>query len=214
MNSERQPRQADEPEQQPKPGQQDSEQGTVERAERLTLHPRVWIGCLAAYNDGTLHGEWVEAAVSDEELVEAARRIVAYSPEPDAEEWAIFDFDEFGGYRVQEYDPLEHVARVARGIAEHGHAFATWAELQDGDESLLDQFEDAFLGEFDSAEDWAREVFDDLNLDRFLRMGAIPEVIRPYLSVDYAAWARAAVLGGDVHIEEAPGGRIYVFALR
>lgn len=186
--------------------------GQIERADKLTLRPMVWIGCLAAYNNGELHGDWVDAAVEGEDLVRSAQEILSRSPEPDAEEWAIFDYDEFGGYRVEQYDSLEHVARVARGIREHGHAFAAWAELHDGDEAMLDGFEDAFLGQYESPEAWAREVLGDLNLDGFLRMGAIPEAIRPYLHIDYAGWARDAELGGDVYIEQAPGGGIYVFS--
>lgn len=189
-----------------------TDDGRIERADKLTLRPMVWIGCLAAYNNGELHGDWVDAAVEGEELVRSAQEILSRSPEPDAEEWAIFDFDEFGNYRVEQYDPLEHVARIARGIREHGHAFAAWAELHDGDETMLDGFEDSFLGEYESLEAWGREVLDELNLDGFLRMGAIPEAIRPYLHIDYEGWARDAELGGDVYIEQAPGGGIYVFS--
>ena len=188
--------------------------GRVEIGEKITLRPHIWIGCLAAYNNGKLHGDWVDAAVSGEELVASAKRIIASSPEPDAEEWAIFDYDDFGDYRVEQYDQLEQVASVARGIAEHGPAFACWAQLHDGDEDMLTHFEDAFLGEYGSAEDWAREVLDELNLDLFLKMGAIPETMRPYIQIDYAGWARDAELGGDIDIEDAPGGRVYVFTTR
>ena len=229
--SEKQPQQPEEPERRDLPGTDNPNEpwarqeevgdiysveiagdGRIERADKLTLRPMVWIGCLAAYNNGELHGDWVDAAVEGEELVRSAQEILGRSPEPDAEEWAIFDYDEFGNYRVEQYDSLEHVARVARGIKEHGHAFAAWAELHDGDEAMLDGFEDAFLGQYESPEAWAREVLDDLNLDGFLRLGAIPEAIRPYLHIDYAGWARDAELGGDVYIEQAQGGGIYVFS--
>jgi antirestriction protein len=172
----------------------------------------VWIACLAAYNNGRLHGEWVDAAVDDDALRAAADRVLASSPEPGAEEYAIFDYDEFGDFRVGEYESLDTVARVARGIARHGHAFGTWAQLHDADPGMLDHFEDAFLGEYESRDAWAREVLDELNLDGFLRLGSIPEAIRPYLHVDYEGWARDAELGGDVDIEAAPGGGIYIFS--
>lgn len=191
-----------------------NDEGQIERADKLTLRPMVWIGYLAAYNNGDLHGDWVDAAVEGNELVASANEVLSRSPEPNAEEWAIFDFDEFGTYRVEQHDSLEHVARIARGIREHGHAFSAWAELHGGDEAMLDGFEDAFLGEYESLEAWGREVLDDLNLDGFLRMGAIPDALRPYLHVDYEGWARDAELGGDVYIQETPGGGIYVFSTR
>lgn len=187
--------------------------GQIESAELLRRpRPMVWIGCLAAYNDGMLHGEWIDAAVDDEQLAASAQRVLDTSPIPGAEEYAIFDTDEFGAFNVGEYERLETVARVARGIKEHGEAFAVWAQLHDADPEMLDGFEDAFLGEYDDRESWARETLDDLNLDGFLRMGAIPEAFRPYLHVDYEGWARDVELGGEVHIESAPGGGIYVFS--
>lgn len=190
-----------------------NDDGQIERAELLRQpRPMVWIACLAAYNDGTLHGEWVDAAVDDDELQAAAHRILATSPISGAEEYAIFDSDEFGAFRVGEYERLETVAQVARGIKEHGQAFGVWAQLHDADPDMLAGFEDAFLGEYESPEAWAREVLDDLNLDGFLRMGGIPEAIRPYLHIDYAGWARDAELGGDVYIEPTPEGRIFVFS--
>ncbi len=189
-------------------------EGQIEDAERLSSRrPMVWIACLAAYNDGTLHGEWVDAAVEDEELAAAAQRVLATSPVPGAEEYAIFDSDEFGAFRVGEYDRLATVARVARGIKEHGHPFSVWAELHAGDEAMLDSFEDAFLGEYDSPSAWAHDVL----LDSWLRDAldtVVPEPLRPYIHIDCVGWARDAELSGDVYIEPAPGGRVYVFSTR
>lgn len=61
-----------------------TDDGRIERADKLTLRPMVWIGCLAAYNNGELHGDWVDAAVEGEELVRSAQEILSRSPEPDA----------------------------------------------------------------------------------------------------------------------------------
>lgn len=73
---------------QPNPGEQPGHETSHERQEQR--NPRVWIGSLADYNNGTLHGDWVDVAVDDEELI-AAQRILATSELPDAEEYAIFD---------------------------------------------------------------------------------------------------------------------------
>ncbi|MFT4011305.1 MAG: antirestriction protein ArdA [Nocardioidaceae bacterium] len=187
-----------------------TDDGQIERADKLTLRPMVWIGCLAAYNNGKLHGDWVDAAVEGDQLVRSAQQILSRSPEPDAEEWAIFDDDEFGGYRVEQYDQLEHVARVARGIKQYGHAFAAWAELHDGDEAMLDGFEDAYLGEYDSPEAWARELLGEADIEAKLD-GVFPASLRPHVSFDYAGFARDAQLGGEVHVERAPNGGIWLF---
>lgn len=190
-----------------------ADDGRIERVEKLTLHPRVWIGCLAAYNNGTLHGDWVDAAVESDELYESVRRILASSPEPNAEEWGIFDYDEFGTYRVQEYDQLEQVARVARGIAEHGPAFAAWAELQDGDEGMLAAFEDAYCGAYDSEHAWAEEVVASTDLEAILDQH-VTGWLRHHVTIDYAGIARDLELSGEVHIEPNPAGGIWVFDTR
>ncbi|MGL4299652.1 MAG: antirestriction protein ArdA [Candidatus Neomicrothrix subdominans] len=166
------------------------------------LNPQIWVGSLADYNAGRLHGDWIDAAVEPEQLHAAVQRILAGSKEPVAEEWGIFDYDEFGAFKVGEYELLEVVARIARSIREHGPAFAAWAGLHDADETMCDQFEDAYLGHYDTAEDWAREALDSLNeeLDQ-----SIPDAMRGYVQIDYAGWLRDVELEGDVQIEEAEG---------
>jgi len=50
--------------------------------------PRIYVACLAAYNNGRLHGRWIEAA-DPHEVWEQVSAMLAASPESDAEEWAI-----------------------------------------------------------------------------------------------------------------------------
>ncbi|MFT4042905.1 MAG: antirestriction protein ArdA [Gordonia sp. (in: high G+C Gram-positive bacteria)] len=173
------------------------------------LQPRVWIGSLADYNAGHLHGDWCDAAVDPDDLQTAVDHILARSSEPDAEEWGIFDYDDFGGFHVGEYDTLEHVTAVARGIAEHGPAFAAWAELHDGDPDLLAQFDDCYIGTFDSP-DWAHDMLDGSGIEETLDRD-IPAGLRPYIQFDYAGFARDCQLSGDVHIENAPDGKVWIF---
>lgn len=174
------------------------------------IRPRIWVGSLADYNAGQLHGEWLDAAVDDTALHEAVQRIIAASPQPDAEEWAIFDFDGFGGYRVNEYDPIEEVAAIARGIAQHGAAFGPWAEIHDGNADMLAAFEDNFLGTYASAADWVREVVSELGIEDLLDK-AVPETFRSYVSIDYESFADDERLSGTIHIESTPDGGVWIF---
>ncbi len=186
-----------------------ADDGTIERADKLTRRPMVWVGSLADYNAGHLHGDWIDAAVEPEQLHAAVQAILATSTEPVAEEWGIFDYDEFGAFKVGEYESLEVVSRIALGIREHGAAFAAWAGLHDGDEAMCQSFEDAYLGHYDSAEDWAREVLGDLGIEELLGKAA-PHLLG-YVQIDYAMWLRDVDAGGEVHIEEADGGGVWVF---
>lgn len=183
-----------------------------EREQSEQAMPRVWIGSLADYNAGRLHGEWVDAGVDAETLHDAVRDILKASPEPGAEEFGIFDYDNFGAYRPGEYEPLDQVAAVARGIVECGPAFAAWADLDEGGEGLLESFHDCYLGEYDSPEDWAQETLDSSDLGEQVDR-AVPESLRPYVQIDYAAFARDCRLSGDVVFVDRSGG-VWVFRNR
>ncbi|HCN91586.1 MAG TPA: antirestriction protein ArdA, partial [Hyphomonas sp.] len=50
--------------------------------------PRIYVACLAAYNNGCLHGRWIVVTTPDE-IMSEVRAMLADSPLPDAEEWAI-----------------------------------------------------------------------------------------------------------------------------
>lgn len=182
-----------------------------EREQSPKLNPRVWIGSWADYNNGRLHGDWCDAAAEPEELWKDIHHILATSHEEIAEDWGVFDYDEFGGFTVGEAETVETITTVARGIAQHGEAFSLWAELHDADPEMLANFEDAYLGEYDSAEDWARELMDDTGVEQTLNE-AIPEGLRPYVQIDYEQFARDA-RGSDIHFEESSGGGVYVFRM-
>lgn len=193
-------------------GPQHPEHDTAQEHEKrpAELHPRIWIGSLADYNNGTLTGEWVDAAVPDDKLIDAAKRVISSSETPDAEEWAIFDHDEFGAWKPDEYEYLSTVAQVARGIAEYGPAFAVWADLHDADPDVLAVFEDSYFGAYDSPADWAREVLGDIEIERRIETEFGEELSR-YIQPDYEGWARDAWLGGEVCVCERGDGGVWVF---
>jgi antirestriction protein len=167
--------------------------------------PRVYVASLSDYNAGLLYGDWIEADQEPEELSDAVQAMLERSPTAGAEEYAIHDFEGFGHYHVNEYDSLDWVSRVARGIVEHGQAFGAWAERSDHDEDDLAQFEDAYLGEWGSIEDYAEELLDDLGYLRAVDE-AVPEMLQPYVRVDIDAFARDLELSGDItSVEQAHG---------
>ena len=61
--------------------------GTTD-APTVEAGPRIYVACLAAYNSGILHGRWIRATTPDEIKAEV-RAMLAESPVPQAEEWAI-----------------------------------------------------------------------------------------------------------------------------
>lgn len=190
--------------------------GQMEHAERLRDdRPKIWVGSLSDYNNGILHGEWIDAAREPDEIWADVHRMLANSPttarygDP-AEEWGIFDYDGFGNATVHQHDNIDIVARVARGIVEHGLAFAAWADVMEGNEDALDGFTEAYLGHFDSVEDYARQVMDDLGYEQQLDE-AIPQQLRPYVEIAYERLALDWSIGGDINVIQADGGGVWIF---
>jgi hypothetical protein len=75
---------------------------------------------------------------------------------------------------------------------------------------MLDSFEDAFLGHYDAAVDWAHEVLDDHTLEADLDR-AVPDSLRAYITIDYSAFVHDCQLGGDIDIESDPAGGVWIF---
>ena len=56
---------------------------------QATTNPRIYVACLAAYNSGYLHGAWIDADQPADDIQSAVGEMLAASPIPRAEEWAI-----------------------------------------------------------------------------------------------------------------------------
>lgn len=172
--------------------------------------PRIYVACLASYNAGHLFGRWIDAGQTAEEIAGEVSRLLADSPVPNAEEWAIHDYEGFEGYNLSEYTSFEVVAALAAAIEEHGEAFPLYAEHV-GDrfntaadvEDTVQGFEEAYCGEWRSEEEYAYNLVDELG---YLQDASA--MIEAYF--DYAAFARDLFMG-DYFSERASGGMVHVF---
>jgi len=171
--------------------------------------PHIYAASLSDYNAGRLHGTWIDADQDVDDLGADIQAMLEASPEPLAEEWAIHDYEGFGPLPLSEYEALDTISRLGRGIAEHGMAFAHWASVASTDADELERFEDVYLGHFESIEAYADELLDDLGYPQMLEE-AIPEHMQPYVTLDVEGFARDLELSGDVTTSEGEGG-VYVF---
>lgn len=206
------------------------DQGQVVRADKLTAdpddrdptetehlprpQPSIWVGSWLDYNNGVLHGQWITADRDDAELWTDIQAMLAGSPTARAtgevaEDWGIFDHENFGGLRIGEQETVSWVAAVARGIATHGLAFAVWAEVMD-DAELLGGFEDSYLGHYESVEQYAEQVIADHDLDTLLDQ-VLPPSFRPYVRIDSAAMARDWQMSGELYAAPADDGGVWLF---
>ncbi len=178
--------------------------------EERKAQPRIYVASLADYNEGRLYGAWIDAAQDEEELERRAKEMLAHSPSPGAEEWAIHDYEGFGALRLDEFESLTDVAKIAKGIGEHGPAFAAWAAHVGTDSEALDEFEDAYMGEWESAVAFAEEMLDDMgHIEEIMRN--VPEHLAAYVQIDYEGFVSDLVRNGELATLEKPDGGIYVF---
>lgn len=87
--------------------------------------PRIYVACLAAYNNGRLHGRWIDADQSSDDIYAEVEAMLAASPEPHAEEWAIHDHEGFGAEDVDETESLERVSAIAATLVGRNDRFAS-----------------------------------------------------------------------------------------
>ncbi len=166
--------------------------------------PRLYVACLAAYNNGRLHGAWVDATDGPDAVYAAISAMLKASPIPNAEEWAIHDYEGFGELRLDEYCSVERACALADFIAEHGALGTKLLAYHDEDLEAARAALEESAGTYDSVADFARSLTEDT--------GDIPKHLAPY--IDYEAMARDLVMGGDIYALELEPGRVHIFWAR
>jgi antirestriction protein len=171
--------------------------------------PRIYVASLADYNEGRLHGAWIDAAQTAEEIMEAVRAMLCASPCPSAEEWAIHDYEGFGPLQLHESEDFATVAQLAAGIARYGEAFAAYAEHVGSSSELLDNFKDAYIGRYESGAELAAELLEGSDIEALV--DKLPEALRPYVTIDFQGYFADLETAGDITSSEASDGGIHVF---
>lgn len=166
--------------------------------------PRIYVACLAAYNSGRLHGRWIECGDADE-VRAAVAAMLAESPEPGAEEWAIHGAEGFESARVSEYMDFDDVCDLAEFIEEHG---GLGAKLYEHFGEDLDEAKAAFeeyAGEFKSAADFAEDLIRETGPE-------IPKPLEYY--IDWASLARDMEFNGEILVFETGFDEFHIFWAR
>jgi antirestriction protein len=172
---------------------------------------RIYAACLAAYNNGILHGTWIDCTgkVADD-IGEEVQAMLAASPIDAAEEWAIHDFEcpsQLRGH-FSEYMGLDKVATMASlgELIEQGDHYAagvalaldrisgTWDAADV--ESWIDEHYagESSFGPAGWCEDWLEETGG---------LEGMPENLRSYF--DYESYARDTAINGEVDFVDDDG---------
>lgn len=171
------------------------------RSSSAVQGPRIYVACLAAYNNGCLHGQWISADQDVEDIRSEISAMLKTSPIDEAEEWAIHDYEGFEGAEFAEYASIESVAELAVFLNERG---ALGGKLLQHFCGQLEDAENAFdnyAGSYRSLTDYARDLIEETT--------EIPERLANY--IDYDAIAHDMELGGEVFTIELGFEQTHVF---
>lgn len=166
---------------------------------------RIYVACLAAYNNGRLHGRWIDATLGEDHIWQEVRAMLGASPEPLAEEWAIHDYEGFEGAPISEYSSFATVAALAAFIDERGELGGKLLEHFGGDISDASAAFEEYAGEHKSVADFAQDLTEDTGPE-------IPKQLEYY--IDWEAMGRDMEMSGDIFTIQTGFDEIHVFWAR
>ncbi|GAB5512243.1 MAG: antirestriction protein ArdA [Hyphomicrobiales bacterium] len=161
---------------------------------------KVYVVCLAAYNNGILYGCWIDAEQSASDIRRDVVQMLATSPMENAEEWIIHDYEGFEGVRLSEYEGFAEVSELAAFISEHGEIGGQLVSHLSSLSEAQKAIEEDYAGEYRSLADFAEELTEQTT--------EIPESVRHY--IDYDAMARDIEIN-DVFTIETGFEQVHVF---
>lgn len=165
----------------------------------MTETPRIYVACLASYNAGTPHGAWIDVETPDAIVWEQIEEMLKASPQPDAEEYAIHDSENWGEFNVNEHDSIKELCELADLIEEYGTFIASvvnhYGDINDAKTAMTDNYS----GHWESIEEYAEDYLDGCE--------EIPEHIAPY--IDMERYARDLCI--DMAEVDDPSGGVHLF---
>ena len=165
-----------------------------------TLQPRIYVACLAAYNNGFLHGAWIDASDDLDAIQAQVAKMLASSPIPDAEEYAIHDYEDFGDFSLSEHAGLETAHTIALFLADTGSLGAMLLSHFSGDLNDAQNALENYAGVYESVADFAQELTEETT--------TIPDNLQYY--IDYDAMAKEMELNGDIIALEEGYNRVHI----
>ncbi len=168
---------------------------------RTEVGPRIYVACLAAYNNGRLHGRWIDADQDADAIQAGISEMLSASPIPLADEWAIHDHEGFEGAKIEEFSSIQPIVDLAAFIAEHGELGSKLLQHFGGDLDDATAAFDEYAGEHKSLVNFAQDLTEETT--------EIPANLANY--IDYRAIARDMEFNGDVFTIELGFECVHVF---
>lgn len=163
---------------------------------------RIYVACLASYNGGQLHGRWIDANKGEQHIWNEVQAILAASAEPNAEEWAIHDYEGFEGVSISEYTSFAAIISYAEFITEHGKLGGKILEHYGSDIEDAKKALEHYHGAYENLTDYAEQLIIDTTTD-------LLDHLIPY--IDYKRIARDMEMSGDILTFKTAFDEVHVF---
>lgn len=169
--------------------------------------PRIYVACLASYNAGILHGEWITLDGSAD-IGKEIKTMLEASPVDDAEEHAVHDHEFCGN--LSEYagmDSLNNIAEAYRLTESNTIDWELFCEFcghlgKDLNPEEISAYEDCYAGSSNDLVSWCHDLLEESG-----QLESIPENLRFYF--DYEAYARDVEINDVFTIDH--NGETHVF---
>ena len=162
---------------------------------------RIYIADLAAYNNGKLHGVWIDATQDLDDIQDQIKEMLKNSPEEDSEEYALHDYEGFGNYSLSEYEGIETANEIALFIEEHGALAPELLNHFGGDINEAQTALENYCGCYSSLEDYAMELTEQTS--------EVPKHLEFY--IDYERMGKDMEMSGDIYTIETAHDEIHIF---
>ncbi|MDB9372377.1 antirestriction protein ArdA [Nodularia sphaerocarpa] len=182
---------------------------------------KIYVACLSAYNNGHLHGLWIDATQEPEDIYEDIQWMLSWSPMRDdeaCEEWAIHDYEDFEDITLGEYESIQRVSALAQALEEatDKEAFAAYlanyqyeinTDTKDDLEEALEKFRDSYCGHYDSRRDF---VLTSEEIEAIYNFSGLQKDYQFWsFHIDWESVANELFMTGYDAVDAEPG--IYVF---
>lgn len=163
---------------------------------------KIYVADLSAYNNGILHGVWIDATSDMDDIQRQVHQMLKRSPVVGAEEYAIHDYEGFSSCSLGEYEGLARVHEVACFLGEHGDVAGGVLSHFGGDlDDARKALEESYNGCYRSLADYAEELTDSA--------GDTPKHLESY--IDYERMGHDLEMSGDVFTIETGFEELHIF---
>lgn len=169
---------------------------------------RIYVASLSDYNNGILHGRWIDADQDVDTIHEEIAKMLKESPVARkhgdvAEEYAIHDYDGFGGFNLGEYESLAKITAIANALDEYpsvvvAHYFTENSHLEP--DEILPKIQEGIVSTItecfgDETKALAEYLIDDIADDPDL-----PEQYKSHAQAIAESMAHDHLQGGDYYV--------------